>query len=60
MAILFVQYVKVNPPVEPAVTADAVKSIVLGEQTAVGLVVETVGKPFIVKSAAVLLVPPRN
>ena len=43
MAAASVQYVKVNPAVDPAVTAGAVIFTVAGEHTAAGLVTTTVG-----------------
>jgi hypothetical protein len=43
VAAAFVQYVKVNPAVEPAVTAAAVRLTVAGAHTAAGLVIVSVG-----------------
>lgn len=43
VAAASVQYVNVNPEDEPAVTDDAVRSIVEGKQTAPGFVITTVG-----------------
>ena len=48
VAAALVQYVKVPPPVLPAVTAGNVKFTVDGEQTAAGLVILKTGAGFIV------------
>ena len=46
-----VQYVKVSPEVEPAVTAGSVKLTVEGEQTSAGSLTTSVGKGFTVTVA---------
>ena len=56
VARVSVQYVKVSPDVDPAVTAGSVRLAVAGEQTAAGLVITKVGVGLTV--TVIVKVPP--